>query len=355
MNKILLALSALVTGMSLTALAADTAPPAPLLPPAVPVVVAATETNEAAPKIQFATPIYNFGRVKAGEPVKFDYVFTNVGNALLELTAVQPGCGCTTAGEWSRKVGPGQIGHIPIQFNAGGYSGPVTKGITVTCNDKTQPTVALQITGTIWKPVDVIPQYAMLNGTAEVLANATSVVRIVNNEEPPLTLEAPEINNPMFVAEVKTKEEGKEYEVVVRLAKTLESGNANGIISFKSSSTNMPTLTINTVAILQPTFVATPPAVNLPVAPTTNAVPVTVSIRNQSNRQVKLSEPAVNGKGVEVQMQEPEPGRLYTLTLTFPSGYEIGQGEKVELTVKTDHPMFPTFKVPVMQPRRAAL
>ena len=338
-------------GMTLAALGADPAPP---LPPPAPVVVV-TSTNDAAPKIQFATPIYDFGRVKGGEAVKFDFIFTNTGNALLELTAVQPGCGCTTAGEWSRKVEPGQTGHIPIQFNAGGYSGAVTKGITVTCNDKSQPTVALQIKGTIWKPVDVIPQYAMLNGTADALVNATSIVRIVNNEEAPLTLSEPEINNPLFATEVKTKEPGKEYEVVIRLAKPLEAGNANGVITFKSSSTNVPTVSINAVAMLQPTFLTTPPTVNLPTAPTTNAVPVTVTIRNQANRQVKLFEPAINGKNVDVQMQEVEPGRLFTFTMTFPSGFEIPQGENVELSVKTDHPQFPTVKVPVSQPRRAAL
>ena len=40
---------------------------------------AAASTNAMQPKIQFATPVYDFGRVKAGEPVKYTYVFTNTG------------------------------------------------------------------------------------------------------------------------------------------------------------------------------------------------------------------------------------------------------------------------------------
>src|SRR5512140_1160931 len=74
--------------------------------PAPPATAPAT-TNAVGPKIQFATPLYDFGRMRAGEPVKYTYVFTNTGNALLILNNVQPQCGCTAAGEWTKQVEPG--------------------------------------------------------------------------------------------------------------------------------------------------------------------------------------------------------------------------------------------------------
>jgi hypothetical protein len=263
MKKIFIGLNGLITGMTLAALGAEPSPS--------PAVVA---TNAAAPKIKFAMPIYDFGRAKSGEAVKYDFVFTNVGQATLEVSAVRPGCGCTTAGEWTHKVEPGQTGHIPIQFNAGGYSGMVTKGVTVTCNDASQPTVSLQIKGTIWRPVDVMPQYAVLNGTAQTLSNATATVRIVNNEDSPLTLFAPEINNPIFSAELRTNEPGKAFDMIIRLARPLESGNASGLITLKSSSTNVPVVTVNATAILQPTVVTTPPTLSPSITPRTNKFPV---------------------------------------------------------------------------------
>src|SRR6201993_123091 len=82
-------------------------PPAPA-PPPTPHPAAAPATNGPAPRIQFATPVYDFGKAKAGEPIKYSYVFTNTGDAVLEVTHVQPSCGCTTAGDWTRKVEPGQ-------------------------------------------------------------------------------------------------------------------------------------------------------------------------------------------------------------------------------------------------------
>ena len=95
------------------------------------------------PKIQFATPVYDFGQIKGGEVVKYTYVFTNAGDRVLELANVAASCGCTTAGEWTRQIEPGKTGSIPIQFNSGSFGGQVAKTITVTCNDPNQPTVTL--------------------------------------------------------------------------------------------------------------------------------------------------------------------------------------------------------------------
>ena len=43
------------------------------------------------PKIVFDTPLYNFGRVRAGSDVIHDFWFTNNGTGPLEILAVKPG------------------------------------------------------------------------------------------------------------------------------------------------------------------------------------------------------------------------------------------------------------------------
>src|ERR1043166_1758153 len=113
-----------------------------------------------APQMVFDINTYNFGKVSAGEVVRHDFIFTNTGKALLEITAVRPGCGCTTAGDWAKKVEPGKTGKIPLQFNSANFGGTITKSATVTCNDPGQSNLILQITGTVWKPIDLIPTMA---------------------------------------------------------------------------------------------------------------------------------------------------------------------------------------------------
>lgn len=328
-----------------------TSAPAPALLSATASVAATAGVSGA--KIQFATPIYDCGRVKSGEAVKYTYVFTNVGGATLQVSNVQASCGCTTAGEWTRQVEPGKTGSIPVQFNTGGFNGQVAKSITVTCNDTNQRMVVLQLKATIWKPVDVSIQYAVLTVTAESPSNST-IVRIVNNEEAPLTLSAPESSNPAFAAELRTNQPGRQFELFLRTVPPLPTGNVQGQITMKTSSTNLPVINVGALANVQPVVMAAPRQIALPAAPLAGPMPSTVSIRNNGTNMVTLSEAAVNAKGVDVQLKETEAGRAFAVTLNFPAGFEIAQGEKVELSVKSNHPQFPTIKVPIMQPPRPA-
>src|SRR5216110_2475601 len=64
-------------------------------------------------KIQFAEATFDFGKVKGGEVVRHDFVFTNNGTAALEIKDVRSGCGCTTAVNWDRQVEPGKTGVMP--------------------------------------------------------------------------------------------------------------------------------------------------------------------------------------------------------------------------------------------------
>src|SRR2546425_12836793 len=110
--------------------------PAQQIPPPPAAPAAAPAATNAGPKIQFQTSVYDFGKIKSGEPVKYTFVFTNTGDAVLILANVQPSCGCTTAGEWSHQVEPGKTGTIPVQFNSANYGGDELQNRNVAINDK---------------------------------------------------------------------------------------------------------------------------------------------------------------------------------------------------------------------------
>ena len=219
--------------------------PPPAAPaPAVPAAPAAT--NAIGPKIQFETTVYDFGRAKSGDLVKYTYVFTNVGDQLLELTGVQA-CGCITA-DWTKKVEPGKTGAVPIAFNSAGYGGQIFKPVTVTCNDRTNPRPMLQFKGIIWKPLDVVPPMAILNLTADS-PQASVTVRLTNNMPEPMTLSAPESDNKAFAAELKIIQPGKEFQVVIAPASLLPPGGVRAQITLKTSSTNIPVVAITAFAL----------------------------------------------------------------------------------------------------------
>ncbi len=331
---------------------------------AAPVPVAATPTDGA--HIQFATPVYDFGKVSAGTIVKYDYVFTNTGNAMLTVSDVKVSCGCTTAGTWQRQVEPGKTGSIPIQFNSVNLSGPVLKSVSVTCNDSNQPMVALQLRGTIWKPIDVIPTYAVFNLLADSLTNETKAVRIVNYTSEPLTLSTPESGNKSFSAEIKTITPGKEFELLITAVPPFTGTVIQTPILVKTSSTNVPVISVNAIAMIQQAIMVMPNQITLRSAPLPPNTLTGVTVRNNSAIEVTITEPTVTFvtsrleadanlavakpiPGVEASMKELQPGRVFNIVVRFPEGFEIPPGQRAELSLKTSHPQFPTLKVPIYQ------
>jgi copper(I)-binding protein len=337
-KDLILAVWSLIAGTALVGAQPTSAPPAS----------AAPLTNALGPRIQFATPVYDFGRARAGEPVKYTYVFTNTGDRMLIVNSVQPGCHCTTAGEWTKQVEPGQTGGIPVQFDTTGGNGMTVRQITVACNiTNLPPMVYIQLKGMIYKPVDVNPPWAVLNVPPDS-ESASLNVTITNNTEEPLILSPPESNNRMFSAQLVTNQPGRGYLLKVT-AVPMGVGSVQGQIHLKTTWTNTPVIQVMVVANVQPAVMVMPSFMSLAPGPLPNAVTNSVTIQNNSTNLLTLSEPVVNMPGVEATIRELQPGKSFAAMLAFPQGFLVPPGQQVELSVKSSNPRFPVLKVPVMQ------
>jgi len=327
--------------------------PGPAQVPAPAGAAAAADTNSLGARIEFATPIYEFGRVKSGDPVKYNYYFTNPCTETLEISRVQPSCGCTTAGDFSKKVEPGQAGNIPIQFNSGNFNGNVFKTITVSSSAKNSPTTVLQLKGTIWKAVEFSPAYSVLTIPPDA-ATGTATVHITNNLEEPLTLLEPQSSNPAFSAELKTNQVGKGFELTIIAKRPLNTGTMNGQIIMKTTSTNTPVVTVPFWANVQSAVMVFPPQITLPPAPLTNKVTPAITIQNNSTNKLTVTDAEVNIPGVELQLKEMQPGKVFSAQLVFPEGFELPKGKEALFTAKSSNPETPTIKVPILQTIRPA-
>ena len=92
------------------------------------------------PTIIFAEPLHDFGTVEKGALKKFDFVFTNTGDAdlVIELASA---CTCTSI-DWPRQpIPPGARGTIPITFDSNQKDGEVTIDVDVIAN--TDPIVTI--------------------------------------------------------------------------------------------------------------------------------------------------------------------------------------------------------------------
>ncbi len=85
-------------------------------------------------KLQFLTDAHNFGTIKSGDVVTYDFHFKNIGDAVLVIDQVVPSCGCTSPTWTKEPVAPGDSGIIHVKFDSHGKNGHQAKTATVVAN-----------------------------------------------------------------------------------------------------------------------------------------------------------------------------------------------------------------------------
>ena len=87
-----------------------------------------------APVMKLEKDTNDFGKIRSGDKVTYDFKFTNTGKSPLIITDAVATCGCTKP-EWpTTPVKPGDSGAIHVTFNSVGKMGLQDKMITITAN-----------------------------------------------------------------------------------------------------------------------------------------------------------------------------------------------------------------------------
>lgn len=97
--------------------------------------------------VKFKDKTHNFGKIKQGTPVTYDFPFINVSGKPLVVESAVASCGCTTPTWPQAPVAKDKADKITAGFNAAN-PGPFTKTITVKLSGLDTP-VQLTITGEV--------------------------------------------------------------------------------------------------------------------------------------------------------------------------------------------------------------
>ena len=84
--------------------------------------------------LAFDQTSYNFGTIKQGEKVHYDFKFKNTGKTPLIVSNATASCGCTVPETPKDPIAPGKEGVIKVVFDSTGKTGMQDKVITVTSN-----------------------------------------------------------------------------------------------------------------------------------------------------------------------------------------------------------------------------
>jgi len=99
-------------------------------------------------KIAFNETSHQFGTIKQGDVVKYDFKFKNKGNAPLVIKNVDVSCGCTFPSYPFIPIEPGKEGTIGVTFDSKGKIGPQKPTITVVTNGRPR-TLKLNLQGVV--------------------------------------------------------------------------------------------------------------------------------------------------------------------------------------------------------------
>lgn len=117
---------------------------------------AAAPANPNAPEMKFEKEVFEFGNIKQGQTVDYEFKFKNTGKEPLIITQAQGSCGCTVPTWPKEPIKKGETGIIKVSFNSAGKLGAQDKTVTITSNAKNNP-VVLHVKGNIEKPDAAAP------------------------------------------------------------------------------------------------------------------------------------------------------------------------------------------------------
>ena len=100
------------------------------------------------PQFKFEAEEYNFGTVKSGDEVSYEFNFTNLGNEPIIITEAHGSCGCTVPIYPKEPIVKNQKSKIKVTFNSAGKMGMQDKTVTITSNAVQSPMV-LDIKGSV--------------------------------------------------------------------------------------------------------------------------------------------------------------------------------------------------------------
>lgn len=321
--------------------------------PAFPATPTSQATPGQGPQIVFDTPSYDFGKIMSGDPIRHDFWFTNRGNQTLEVTAVRPGCGCTVAGDWDRKVEPGKTGKIPVMLRTEKMNSAVQKNISVTTNVPGQPEIVLWLKGTIWAPIDIQPAYVNFASITETDKPKTQQVKVVNKLDQPIDIKNVKSNNPMFRVDVKPITPGKEYELTVTALPPMPTGSQVAQITADTGNPKSPQINLTATAYI-PARVEVQPAKILVPSTLTMEMERAVYVTFNAGTDLKLSDVVCSDSKLPVRLVEDAPGKRFRIVVKFPAKYEVSPSDPVKITFKTSDKGFENVTVPIEVVKTAA-
>ncbi len=316
--------------------------------------------DQKAPRMTIVDPMKDFGTVSKGEKITWSFKIKNTGNADLEISKVQPTCGCTVA-EFDKVIKPGQEGAVTAKVDTTNFNGPITKGVTILSNDPDTPTTMVTIKAVVRPYVEAYPvgflRYSLLQGEAE----KKSVVLYSEEQKP---LEIVGVQTPGDWVKVDyTKLDKPEDRVKAGLpaqnqyrldvtvgGPTAPIGPLVDKVKIITNSEHQPEYLLSLSGVVRPAYMVMPTVLNFgdvkPGEPAATRTVVLTSNDREHPQVFKVEKVESSSKLISAEAKAgTQPGR-YEVTVKVKDGAKAGTMNE-QLKIYTNDLATPVFTLPV--------
>jgi hypothetical protein len=232
------------------------------------------------PSVEVVAPAttHDFGTTKQGQPIVHAFVLHNRGTEPHVIDRVDLSQGGMNA-RFGRRIEPGQQRTITITWDTRAISGEVSAEAVVRFQGSAVPPLTLALKGVVKAPIELLPHPAVFFSVYKG-ETAERRIRIVNNEEAPVTVKGVQAQSKHFTAEVKPVQAGRTYELIVRVASDVPPGRYMESATVLTDHAERPRLTVSVNVLVKSDLYANPEAVDFGT--------VTLTDIDRSPRQLEL-------------------------------------------------------------------
>lgn len=319
---------------------------------ALPVLPALTaRADDDAPAAVVAQPVVDAGKVPVGEDIEAVFTIENQGTAPLEITQVQPACGCTVA-EYDETIAPGAKGTVKAVVDTTSILGPNAKAITIYTNDLENPRIQLTVKSDVQPFLTMEPGYARFTSFVHDDRDQTNPqilwttdfegLEVTGVESPQPWIEV--AYRPASETELSENGSGNQWRIDITLAKEAPVGPVAERVLLRTNHPHQKVMEIPVSGFVRPMVAVTPPDVNFGKVDPSDEQQWGILVRNFGSAPLEIETVSSTVPGIEVEVEPLQAGQQYKLVFTPTPAMAPGPFDgRVEL--KTNLPQQPTITV----------
>ncbi len=308
-------------------------PPAPAPTP----VIQPVKPLGPAAKIFCPQPVFDFGEAPQNDKVEHSFEIVNKGDAQLEITNVQPTCSCTAAMPEKRFLQPNEATNIKAVFETKTFQGPITKTITVMCNDPTTPTLSLTISGKVLQPFHVTItelNYGMIKKgqpmepkSFEIMTGGSGTITDARSDNPQVKA---------AFEPLPASSRMKGYKITVTVDGSLPVGQLRSMVTLTTDVPAQRALTVPVIAMVEGEINVKPRTFNFGKVKKGDGTTKIVEIEKSGAPDLKIEGVEVKPEGAfTAKLEEVKPGQAFKLVLALAADAKEGYSRGT-VTIKTN-------------------